>query len=356
MAGAARLADREATSGGIRITKVGFGFLLFGLVLLVAAANTGNNGLYLVLAMMSGMLVAAQLIGAANIRGVSVAVRPPAEIFANRPARFGLEVTNRSRWLGRRLLLVSLRRADGKRLGTASRQTAPMLVGSLGRRDRIVGDAEVLVRRRGRWRHAAIDISSLFPIGFFHKIMRTSVAVDLLVYPEIFPPTAMLPERRGGLGEESSPRRGWGHELAGLRRFRAGDDPRNIHWKQTARTGGLVFKESAAEEARRLSVIFDNAAGELGAEEQQRFERLVSEAATAAVRAIERGWEVELVTRDQLLTFAGGPTQRRRILEVLALIVPVAQTSAPLAPSAVGVRQLRLALDRRIAEPAEATA
>ncbi len=343
-------------SGGVRITKVGFGFLLFGLVLLVAASNTGNNGLYLVLAVMAGMLASAHLIGAVNVRGLAVGVRPPGEVYANRPTRFSIEVTNRSRWFARRLLLVSLRRDDGT-IGTESRRrTAPLLVGWLRAAETTGGDVEVILRRRGRFRRATIEMSSLFPIGFFHKIMRRAVALDLLVYPEIFPPTALLPRQRGGVGEESSPRRGRGHELAGLRPFRAGDDPRSIHWKQTARTGRFVFKESATEEARRLSVVFDNAAGALDGSARQRFERLVSEAATAAVHAIDRGWEVELVTRDQTLAYASGQAQRRRMLETLALIEPVEADATVLAPSSTYVQQLRLAMDSPAAPREEAVA
>lgn len=334
------------SSGGIRITKVGFGFMLFGLVLLVAGANTGNNGLYLVLATMAGMLIAAQVIGAVNVRGIKVEVRPPREIFANRPAPFTIEVKNRNRLIGRRLLLLSIRRADAGEAKSVRRQTAPLLVGWLPAGGRTSGDAEVIAHRRGPWQRALVDVSSLFPIGFFHKVMRHRLSFDLLVYPEIFPPTAILPRRRGGLGDHSSSRRGWGHELAGLREFRAGDDPRSIHWKQTARTGDLVFKESAAEEANRLSLVFDNAAGSLDEGERQRFERLVSETATAAVHALERGWEVELTTRGGTIPFAAGYRQRQRILEALARIEPVEASAMPLVPAISGVRQLRLAMDR----------
>src|SRR5581483_578512 len=92
-----------------------------------------------------------------------------------------------------------------------------------------------------------------------------------------------------------------------------GDDPRRIHWKQTARTGSMIFTEREAEEGRRLSIVFDNAVGELATPESRaRFERLVSEAATAAVDYLGRGFEVELRTRDERLAFAsGGPSSRR---------------------------------------------
>jgi len=336
---------REITSGGIRITKVGFGFLLFGLVLLVAAANTGNNGLYLVLAVMAGMLVVAQLASALNVRGLEVQLRSPIEIFANRPASFGLTVRNRSRFLGRRLLLAVLERGRARPGRRAKRRSAPLLISLLAARAEARGEVEVMVGRRGWWRHATVEISGLFPIGFFHKIMRHRKSVDVLVYPEIFPLPTSLPRRSGTSGEQPSARRGWGHDLAGLRPFRAGDDPRGIHWKQTARTGALVFKESAAEDSQRLSVIFDNGAGVLEHEEEKvRFERLVSEAATAGLAALARGDQVELVTRGALVPFASGARQRRKILEALALIQPVAATSTPLVSGAPAGHQVRLAM------------
>ncbi len=48
----------------------------------------------------------------------------------------------------------------------------------------------------------------------------------------------------------------------------------------------------------------------------------MSEAATAAVDHLARGYEVELVTRDQALPFAGGARQRLAVLEALALVEP----------------------------------
>ena len=131
-----------------------------------------------------------------------------------------------------------------------------------------------------------------------------------------------------------------------LRRFRRGDDPRGIHWKQTARTGELIFTERATERSRRLSILFDNAVGELkDPAELSRFERLVSEAATIAVDHLAHGYEVELETRDRTLGFAGGPRQRRGVLETLALVQPQEHCGEPLASSDPRAPQLRVHLE-----------
>ncbi|MEM6456932.1 MAG: hypothetical protein AAF772_17710, partial [Acidobacteriota bacterium] len=44
---------------GLGLTRIGIWFLIFGVLLLVAATNTGNNGLYLTIAAMGGMLLMA---------------------------------------------------------------------------------------------------------------------------------------------------------------------------------------------------------------------------------------------------------------------------------------------------------
>ena len=93
--------------------------------------------------------------------------------------------------------------------------------------------------------------------------------------------------------------------------------------KQSARTGRTVFMEREAERDKRLSIVFDNAVGELADKAaERRFERLVSEAASSAVHHLEHGYEVQLVTRDEVLPFGRGRAHRLRILEVLALIGP----------------------------------
>jgi ABC-type arginine transport system ATPase subunit len=80
-----------------------------------------------------------------------------------------------------------------------------------------------------------------------------------------------------------------------------------------------------------------------------RFEGLVSEAATAAVDHLSRGYDVELVTRDRHLVFAGGPRQRLAVLETLALVQPVARRGEPLTSSDPQAPALRLSLEREAA-------
>lgn len=345
---------------GLRLTKVGFWYIVFGLFLALGAANTGNNGLYLVLAVMTAALLFAQILGAVNVGRLDVEITPPGEVFVNQPVHLGVAVRNRRRFLPRWLLVCTLAAEDESRSSSEAEagpsgiartkqqrpRSVPFLIERLGMCDTHRGEIEAVARRRGRWRLHAVDVASLFPFGFFHKLVRHPLDTEVLVFPEVFAPSQVGPIRTGRTGETSTRRRGWGNELHALRDFRPGDDPRAIHWKQTARTGRMVVKEREAEESRRLSVVFDNAVGPLtDAGDAVRFERLVSEAATAALDALARGFDVELVTRDEQLPFGAGWRQRLRILETLALVGPRPEATTALVERAQASRYLLLAME-----------
>lgn len=335
-------------SDGLRLTKVGLWFVVFAGVAVVAAINTGNNGLYLVVALMGGVFVVSQLLAAWNVRGLAVELEPPPEVFANHPAKLGLRIRNRSRWLPRWLLVATIEGDDVDAAPSGKRRSTSSLFSRLGPRSVGQGGLELLIPRRGRREVRRVRVASLFPFGFFRKGLRHPVALELLVFPELFAAAGPLPAPTARLGDELARRAGWGHDLFALRPFRHGDDPRGVHWKQSARTGSIVFKERRAEESRRLSIVFDNAAEPATDADRARFERLVSEAATAAVVYLERGYEVELLTRDLHLPFAAGRRQRHGVLEALALVEPVATGAHELLGSPTpGAPELRLALEGR---------
>jgi uncharacterized protein (DUF58 family) len=280
---------------------------------------------------MLALLVTSGLTSRWNLRRLEIALDPPGEIYARRPVLVGFSVVNRSRLLPRWLVLVGLSVGGPWRL-----------VGYLAPGERARGSLEVLFPRRGHHRLPAAHVASLFPLGLFRKGLRYRLDAELLVYPELFAAGEVDLQYASQSGDRSAPRSGWGHELHALRGFRPGDDPRSIHWKKSAQTGQLVFKEREAEETLRLSILLDNGIGARDAADREGFEQLVSEAATAAWDYLERGFEVELVTRDGRIPFGSGTRQREVILTELALVEPVEPVIAPLVAADSGARQLRL--------------
>jgi uncharacterized protein (DUF58 family) len=333
---------RRAVPEGIRITTVGLWYVLFTVIVAIAATNTGNNALYMVLSLMFSVLILSGFVSRENVRGLQVELEPPGEVFANRP--FSLAFTLRSRALlfPRWFLLF-----------TVSRSSQPLLIPYLPRRGKSVGQLDMMIGTRGFHSFPHAHVSSLFPFGFFRKGVRYRADLELLVFPELFAAGVNRPSEAEQYGQDTSRRTGSGHELHALRLFRHGDDPRGIHWKQTARTGELIFTERESERSRRLSILFDNGVGELNDPALlSRFERLVSEAATAAVDHLSRGYEVELVTRDRTLAFAGGARQRLAVLETLALVAPRERRADPLSSSDPRAPQLRVHLESDVSAPA----
>lgn len=327
--------QRRAIPEGIRITKIGLWYVLITLVVAVAATNTGNNALYMVWAAMLAALVLSGFVSRQNVRGLRAELEPPPEVFANQPFSLRFKLTNRSRLWSRWFLLFSVSPTD-----------QPWLLPYLPRGGTSLGTVELIRPRRGHHRLEAIHLSSLFPFGLFRKGARYRVDTRFLVFPELFPAASSRLASQGDLGDETTRRRGRGQDLHGLRRFRPGDDPRGIHWKQTARTGKMIYTERQADESRRLSILFDNGVGELEDDEQLgRFERLVSEAATTAVDYLQRGYYVEFVARDGSLPFAAGERQRLAVLELLALIEPGPRQRLPLLGGSGDVPQLRIGME-----------
>jgi uncharacterized protein (DUF58 family) len=320
---------------GIRITTVGLWYVLFTVLVAIAATNTGNNALYMVLALMFAVLILSGVASRENVRGLEAELDPPGELFANRPFAVGFTLKSRALIFPRWFLLFTL-----------SRTAQPLLIPYLPRRGKSVGQLEMMVGSRGVHSFPYVHVSSLFPFGFFRKGVRYRVGFEVLVFPELFPAGGSRLDESEQMGDDASRRSGWGHDLYALRAFRRGDDPRGIHWKQTARTGELIFTERTTERSRRLSILFDNAVGELkDPADQGRFERLVSEAATIAVDHLARGYEIELVTRDRSLGFAAGSRQRLAVLEALALVQAHPRNSEPLQSSDPRAPQLRVHLD-----------
>jgi uncharacterized protein (DUF58 family) len=314
------LFSRRYVPEGIRPTKVGVWFVALTLLIGVAATNTGNNALYMVVALMMAALVVSGILSRNDVRKIEIEVTPPEEVFARSPATFQVEINNRGRVLPRWLLLVSFS------------DHAPVLLCPLlpraGRRNAVV---ELQFPRRGIHRLDAAHVATLFPLGLFRKGMRQRLDCDVIVFPSLSTGQHLVRRSTSAIGESRDSRAGWGHDLHSLRALRPGDDPRRIHWKQTARTGSLIFMEREAERSRRITVVLDNGVdrgdGEAGTE---RLELRISAAAAAALAYLDGGFEVELVTRTERIDFGAGPRQRRRILETLALLPTVDAEQEPL--------------------------
>ena len=324
-------------------TREGWYFLIATLLVGLAAINAGLNLLFLVWGMMLFLILASGILSELCLRDLTVTRATPLTIHADAPYLMGIALSNGKRRLPSFSVEVEdlvdgrpiekrcyfLKLPAGRTQETAYRHVAP---------------------RRGHLRLTGFRLSTRFPFGLIHKSKDVIADADLLVYPAL---VSVPPELLHGF---ASPH-GTGHhkwrsrrgEFFGLREFRQGDDPRDIHWRTSARRGALFVRETEDDEGQVVSIVLDNgvepshvasAAGDAA------FEEAVSLAASVAYELLLRGYHVGLSARGAEITPEGGPAQATRILRFLALVQP----AAPDAPLPIAGRTgaiIRIAAGRK---------
>ncbi len=169
---------------------------------------------------------------------------------------------------------------------------------------------------RGRHRIGSLTVESAAPFGLFRRRKHVSAPFEVLVYPKWHQMShvGLLEAPRG----ETEGRRvsRTGSEVMAARRYGAGDPMRDIHWKNTARTGRLMVKEYDAGADDGVVIAFD-ASRTVGDGAETSLEYAISIAASASRGLVRNNHEVAIAAGG-----APGPatTDWRKIMESLALV------------------------------------
>ncbi len=182
----------------------------------------------------------------------------------------------------------------------------------------------VRVRRRGVYPLGPLKLRVSDPFGIFEGRRTIAGSQPLIVYPRVQPldylplplnlPLGSVRTRRSSPEDFSS--------LAGVRPWRAGDNPRRVHWKTSARRGRLHVREFELAATADVHIFLDLAAGVYGPDED---ERAVEIAASVARYALDRYLNVGFLAhggRRYFLPPGKGRRAFRELLELLALAVP----------------------------------
>lgn len=299
----------------LRPTRWGALFVVAVLVLAVAALNTANNALIAVLAAALGSYAVAGTWSRQVLGSVTAVVHPVGEIYAGRSARLEVRLSNRSRWFT--AYGVAVRDEEGTLLAVA-----PVLAPAA---ECLLTVSHRFERRGwqpvGPWRLAVV-----LPLGFFVKSKRCAAEQRVLVLPRLLERGGARERRVPGRPSAADQRdRGREGEVTQLRGFREGDDVRQLHWKQTARQQQPIVVERQRPDDEPVQLVLDPRVAQLDdARVRARFERLVSEVATTAVRRLDSGRAVGLVVGSRSLPPARGHRHGLRLLRLLAEVEPVA--------------------------------
>jgi uncharacterized protein (DUF58 family) len=300
-----------------RLTREGKWFIGATLLLGFAAVNGGINLLFLVFGMLLCLLVANGVISEACMRRLDVSRRLPPSVFAGTPFLMGISVRN----CKARVATFSLEVEDLTPGGKPVDRRCFFLKIPAHRQQETSYRRTISVR--GIHRLTGLRLSTRFPFGLLRRSIDLDAPVELLVYPALVPVSDIkLEAGLAEIGEKQSPTRARSGDFHGLRELRAGDDPRDIHWRTTARRGRPFVREFEEETGRSVLVVLAPPADKDAVED---FERAVSYAASLALLLLRRGFHVGLWTEETFI--APGTTTASAILRCLAL-VPATPTAA----------------------------
>jgi uncharacterized protein (DUF58 family) len=293
-------------------TREGWWFLLATLFVGAVAVDAGINLFFLTFGMMACLLLANGLLSTLGLSGLRVRRIPPPVVHAGTPYLMGISLENRKR----RLPSFSIEVEDLVE-GRPIDKRCYFLKLPAGRTQET--SYRHTIARRGRHRLTGFRLATKFPFGLMARTRELADPAEIVVYPALAAlPAAVL----RGLPSPPSPARDKGPsrqgELAGLRAFRPGDDPRGIHWRTSARRGMLLVREHEDDEGREGTILLDNDP-DAGA---AAFELAVSRTATLCVELARRGMAVGLATRGGEIPPSVGAAHLARLLTRLALIAP----------------------------------
>jgi uncharacterized protein (DUF58 family) len=286
-----------------RLTREGLTYIGVLVLLALAAVNTGNNLLFMILACLLAAMLVSGILSRVVLSGVELKFEMPEHIFARQPLLAPMTLENQKEWLPS--FSLSVVGQSGKQLSAGyKKETAatgtevlprPVYFPYLQRRTSIEQKVELFFPKRGVYRQDAFGIRTKFPFGFLEKTRRVNSSIEAVVYPSVEPAEVFYELLPLLSGEMASFQRGRGYELHSIRDYEPSDSARFVDWKSSARTDVLKVREFAREDERRLMLVVDpyTAGGKPAAAQ---FERAVELAAAIAWHFYEIGAAIQLRT------------------------------------------------------------
>jgi uncharacterized protein (DUF58 family) len=319
---------REALD--FEVTKAGALYAVVVLLIGIAALNTGNNLLYIVVAAMLAAIVVSGIASAICLRGLELELKIPDHIFAGTEVPGTLCVRNprgwipslsisatpaeknkerkRWSWVATTFPVPPWRPPERQWLQLPDRKLRRVLVDPssgvfhesayfplIPPKVQLQAEVKLKFRRRGRYQER-FSLSTRFPFAFLVKTRRVALNREVLVYPELTDSQEVVQLLPVLSGKCEAYLRGLGSDLYRIREYLPEDSARHVDWKATAKSGALKVREYAREDERRLRVVFDNPApGDVSA---QAYERMVSLAASLTWRLSRQNVFLSFVAQD----------------------------------------------------------
>jgi len=299
----------------LRITREGKYFLGITFGVGIAAINTANNLLYLLLGLLLSLIVISSIMSESTLRGLQVTRRLPRRAQVGRSHQVEIEVQNTKRSVSSYAIEI-----EDIRYGQPADKRCFFL--KISPESTQVAAYRRTPARRGLTHHRGFRIATRFPFGFFEKSLEIELGGTLLVYPAV-DPVALPPEGPNGISNgERVQARGHGDEIMGLRPMRDGDDPRDIYWRRSTQPDQRVLRIRAQETNSNVHLSLDNVVDPTSPPEKwlERFERQIRDVASYAVAHLRRGNTVRVSTTSGDSVLASPTAGADAVLTFLALL------------------------------------
>ena len=290
------VASRVREAMDYDVTRAGMIYILITVVIGIAAINTGNNLLYVVVAALLSAILVSGIASALVLRNLTLDVHLPENVFAGRPMLARLLLQNPSSWLPSfSVRIVPAKRKskskaswrweastfgwprhrapqnqwfrlpDRRLRRVREEEEKPILQESvyfpfLAPLQELRADLEITFPARGRYCEKNFGLATRFPFAFLMKTRRINLAREVIVYPGVEPTEQFREVLPMVTGEFETFVRGRGNDLYLIRDYMPDDSARHVDWKATARTGALKVREFSREDERKLRIVFDNPA------------------------------------------------------------------------------------------------
>ena len=323
-----------------RLTREGIVYLAAVFVIVLAAVNTGNNLLFMILACLLAGILISGILSRMVLTGLELNIELPEHVFAEQPI---LATRRASRNEKSMMPSFSLRVVGtGERTPNPEILSRPVYFPYIPHEKSASQRVELLFPRRGVYRQSAFGIRTKFPFGFLEKTRHVDSPMELVVYPRVEPTEEFYEILPLISGEIESLHRGRGHDLYSIRDYLTTDSARFVDWKASAKSGGLKVREFAREDERRLVLALDNCLGPAvsaagqgenaqpetsSSPENSRFERAVSLAACIAWHFHEARAVMQFRTPEMSTPMTSAGEIIYQILRTLAYIQPDRQNS-----------------------------
>lgn len=314
----------------------GWVYLALAASVAFAAALKGNNLLFAIFCILIAQFLVSAVLTVIVARGVELSRLLPPSAVAGEVFPLGIRLRNLKRFWPAFCLRIE------DRLDAAGRPSAlpptPVWIPMAGPRKRVRTTSYATAPDRGWSRLGPFTVVSEFPPGLFEYRRAVPVVNRMLIYPRLAAISRRMLDPLLARVEYSELaandfERGQ-EEFAGLREYREGDSPRDIHWKMSSRLPGrLLVREHEDPRVREAVILLETLIPRTAESRRRgRLERAIRFGATLADTLLAQGYRV------RFRAFAPDPVEVEldprardldRLLHELAVLRPTRVSPLP---------------------------